>query len=154
MAVIALGKPLKPTFSMLYNPSAQIAREPHIKHTATIGNQVDIEHLFNISTHRSKNYLLFHTHYTQNPVISPKTPVISTEGGALAAAAEKSAVVFAVVCFLSPPTKRHFDRRRRICRRSGEICCRQCHAQHHFVSGSGSTVLIPGRIVDVALNFR
>jgi hypothetical protein len=53
----------------------------------------------------------------------------------------------------SPLTKpRHFDRRRRICRRGGEICCRQCHPGTHL--GSGSTVLIPGRIVDVALNFR
>ena len=57
----------------------------------------------------------------------PHTPnsVISTEGGALAAAAEKSAFV----CF--PPT-----------------------TQIHFGSGSGSTVLIPGKIVEVALNFR
>jgi hypothetical protein len=51
--------------------------------------------------------------------------VISTEGGALAAAVEKSAFV----CF--PPT-----------------------TQIHFGSGSGSTVLIPGKIVEVALNFR
>jgi hypothetical protein len=38
----------------------------------------------------------------------PKT-VISTEGGALAAAVEKSAVVFAVVCFFCPaPQKLSF----------------------------------------------
>jgi hypothetical protein len=58
-----------------------------------------------------------------NPVISPvPKPVISTEGGALAAAVEKSAVAI-------------------------------CPTKNHFGSGSGSTVLIPGRIVDVALNF-
>jgi hypothetical protein len=51
-------------------------------------------------------------------------PVISTEGGAFAAAVEKSAVAFSN------------------------------RWQIHFGSGSGSTVLIPGKIVEVALNFR
>jgi hypothetical protein len=54
MTIIALGKPLKPTFPMLYNPRSQIAGEPHIQHTTTISNKVDIEHLFNISTHRPR----------------------------------------------------------------------------------------------------
>jgi hypothetical protein len=72
MTIVALGKSLKPPFAMLYNPSSQIARKPHIQHTTTIGHQVDIKHLFNIST----------------------------ESAALAAALEKSAVVFA-------PTRNH-----------------------------------------------
>jgi hypothetical protein len=40
-------------------------------------------------------------------IFSPQPPktVISTEGGALAAAVEKSAVVFAVVCFFARPPK-------------------------------------------------
>jgi len=89
MAVIAIGKSLKPTFAMLYNPSSQIARKPHIHHAATIGNKVDIEHLFNISIHRSKLSL------TQTRSFRPKA-------AHFAAVVEKSAVAFAVAFFFSP----------------------------------------------------
>ena len=46
--------------------------------------------------------------------------VISTEGGAFAAAVERPAFRFCRCCSLHPPKNRHLDRRRRICRRSGE----------------------------------
>ena len=47
----------------------------------------------------------------------------------------------------------HFNRRLRIVPlQSRNLRCRL--SQNYFGSGSGSTVLTPGRIVDVALNFR
>jgi len=61
------------------------------------------------------------------PVLSSltQTPSFRPKAAHFAAAVEKSAAVFAVavvvVCSLPNPTQtRHFDRRRRTCRRSGE----------------------------------
>jgi hypothetical protein len=54
---------------MLYDAPPQIAGKPHINHPTTISNNVDVEHLFNISTHQ---LISLNPHH-----------VISTEGGAL-----------------------------------------------------------------------
>jgi hypothetical protein len=85
------------------------------------------------------------------PPHNPKN-VISTEGGAFAAAAEKSAV--AVACSLRITPNTSFRQKAAHLPPQWRNLLLPLPHLNHYGSGSGSTILIPGRIVDVALNFR
>ena len=166
MAQITFCKSLKPAVTMLHNSPWQIAGEPHIQHSATVRDEIDIEHLLCKSLLIPQLVSLHPFHYF--PVLTSHNPKPRHFDRRRRTCRRSGEICFCSCLFSSHTLKsRHFDRRRRTCRRSGEICCLLLFVflpppehhqfnpmQIHFGSGSGSTVLIPGNIVEVALNFR